>query len=91
MACAVEPLAARVCLPPQSTLAPAVYGRLAGESLHADTNMALAARTLTARIERVHFTLRRLPLLAEQANKRRMNWYANLRLIESSHGWVGLV
>ncbi|CAM3335640.1 hypothetical protein MYCO108962_15025 [Mycobacterium colombiense] len=59
LACAVEPLAVRVCLPPQSTLAPAVYGRLAGELLQAETSMAPAARAPTT--ERLRFTRRQLP------------------------------
>src|ERR1700739_1334706 len=57
LACAVEPLAARVCLPPQSTLAPAAYANVAWELLHAaETTTAAAASKLMAAADRLCFT-----------------------------------
>jgi hypothetical protein len=57
LACAVEPLAAKDCLPPQSTLAPAAYARVAWELLHAVSAMAPAASKLMAADDRLRFTL----------------------------------
>src|ERR1700741_4292156 len=57
LACAVEPLAVKVCLPPQSTLAPAAYARVACELLQAESARAPAASRLTAADDRLRFML----------------------------------
>jgi hypothetical protein len=56
-ACAVGPLAAKVCLPPQSTLAPAAYASVAWELLHDGTARAAAASKLTVAADRLCFTV----------------------------------
>jgi hypothetical protein len=56
-ACAVEPLAIKVCLPPQSTLAPAAYASVAWALLHAEPTMAAVASKLMAVADRLCFTL----------------------------------